>query len=68
VVWLKASDVTKALADFAREKQITRIVVGRTHPTFWNRVLRRSATNRLLKAAAEFDIEVVGLEPRERKT
>jgi two-component system sensor histidine kinase KdpD len=68
VVWLKSSDVTKALTDFAREKQITRIVVGRTHPTFWNRVLRRSATNRLLAAATEFDIEVVGLELRERKT
>jgi two-component system sensor histidine kinase KdpD len=67
VVWLKATDVIKALTDFAREKQITRIVVGRTHPTFWNRVLRRSATNRLLAAAPEFDIEVVGLEPQERK-
>jgi two-component system, OmpR family, sensor histidine kinase KdpD len=68
VVWLKSADVIKALTDFARDKQITRIVVGRTHPTFWNRVLRRSATNRLLAAASEFDIEVVGLEPRERKT
>jgi two-component system sensor histidine kinase KdpD len=68
VVWLKSADVIKALTDFARDKQITRIVVGRTHPTFWNRVLRRSATNRLLAAASEFDIEVVGLEPRDRKT
>jgi two-component system sensor histidine kinase KdpD len=67
VVWLKSTDVIKALTDFAREKQITRIVVGRTHPTFWNRVLRRSATNRLLAAAPEFDIEVVGQEPRETK-
>jgi two-component system sensor histidine kinase KdpD len=67
VVWLKSTDVIKALTDFAREKQITRIVVGRTHPTFWNRMLRRSATNRLLAAAPEFDIEVVGLEPRETK-
>jgi two-component system sensor histidine kinase KdpD len=68
VVWLKSTDVIKALTDFAREKQITRIVVGRTHPTFWNRVLRRSATNRLLAVASEFDIEVVGQEPQERKT
>ena len=68
VVWLKSSDVIKALIDFAREKHVTRIVVGRTHPTIWNRLLRRSATNRLLAAASEFDIEVVGQEPRERKT
>ncbi len=68
VVWLKSTDVIKALTDFAREKQITRIVVGRTHPTLRNRLFRRSATNRLLAAASEFDIEVVGLEPRDRKT
>jgi len=68
VVWLKATDVIKALTEFAREKNITRIVVGRTHPTFWNRVLRRSLTNRLLAAAPEFNIEVVGLEPREPKS
>lgn len=68
VVWLKSTDVVKALTDFAREHQITRIVVGRTHPTFWNRVLRRSATNRLLAAAGDFDIEVVGFEPQERKS
>jgi two-component system sensor histidine kinase KdpD len=67
VVWLKASDVIKALTDFAREKNITRIVVGRTHPTFWNRLLRRSLTNRLLAAAPEFNVEVVGLEPQEPK-
>jgi two-component system sensor histidine kinase KdpD len=67
VVWLKATDVIKALTEFAREKNITRIIVGRTHPTFWNRLLRRSLTNRLLAAAPDFNIEVVGTEPRESK-
>jgi len=65
VVWLKATDVIKALTEFAREKNITRIVVGRTQPTFWNRLMRRSLTNKLLAAAPEFNIEVVGLEPQE---
>ena len=60
VVWLKATDVIKTLTDFARDKQITRIIVGRTHPTLWNRILGRSMTNRLLASAAEFDIEVIG--------
>jgi len=68
VVWLKANDVTRALTDFAREKNITRIVVGRTHPSFWNRLLRKSLTTRLLAAAPEFNIEVVGQEPREAKS
>ena len=60
VVWLKATDVIKTLTDFARDKQITRIIVGRTHPTIWSRILGRSMTNRLLASAAEFDIEVIG--------
>ena len=67
VVWLKSADVIKALTEFAREKKITRIVVGRTHPTFWNRLLGRSLTNRLLAEARDFDVEVVGQEPREEK-
>ncbi|HEX3409354.1 MAG TPA: universal stress protein [Candidatus Binataceae bacterium] len=63
VVWLKAIDVIKALLEFAREKTITRIVVGRTHPTLWNRLLGRSVTSRLLAAAPDFNIEVVGHQP-----
>ena len=68
VVWLKSSDVIKALTEFARDKHITRIIVGRTHPTFWNRVLGRSTTNKLLAAAQDFDVEVDGREPREAKS
>lgn len=59
-VWLKSPDVVKALIDFAQERKITRIVVGRTHPTVWNRVLRRSVSSRLISAAKDFDIELVG--------
>jgi two-component system sensor histidine kinase KdpD len=68
VVWLKATDVIKTLTDFARDKQITRIIVGRTHPNLWNRMLGRSMTNRLLASAAEFDIEVIGRDPRDTKS
>jgi len=59
VVWLKAQDVVKAVIAFAQERKITRMVVGRTHPTLWNRLLRRSLTTRLLGEARDFDIEVV---------
>ncbi len=59
-VWLKSDDVVKALIDFAHENKITRIIVGRTHPTVRNRLLRRSVSNRLISAAQNFDIEVVG--------
>ena len=46
VVWLKSPDVIKALIEFAQDKKITRIVVGQTHPSLWNRIFRRSLTSR----------------------
>jgi two-component system, OmpR family, sensor histidine kinase KdpD len=58
-VWLKSTDVVKAIVDFAREHRITCIVIGRTHPTLWNRLLRRSVTRQLISAAKDFDIELV---------
>ncbi|MGH7906045.1 MAG: histidine kinase [Candidatus Binataceae bacterium] len=62
VVWLKSPDVVQALTEFAREKKVSRIVVGRTRPTLWNRVLGRSLIKRLLSEARDFDIEVVARE------
>jgi two-component system sensor histidine kinase KdpD len=58
-VWLKANDVVKALVEFAREHRVTRLVIGRTHPTWWNRLLRRSVTKQLISAATDLDIELV---------
>jgi two-component system sensor histidine kinase KdpD len=67
-VWLKAVDVVKALLDFAQEQRITRIIVGRTHPTLMNRLLRRSTADRIIAAAADFDVELVGQNnPGERR-
>jgi two-component system sensor histidine kinase KdpD len=62
VVWLKSDNVLQALLDFARDKQITKIVVGRTRPGFWSRLFRGSVTNKLIDRAENIDIEVVGLE------
>ncbi len=60
VVWLKSPDIVKPLLDFAHEKHITRIVVGRTHKRLWNLILRRSITNRLISEAEDFDVEILG--------
>ena len=62
VVWLKSPDVITALLDFARDRQITRIVIGRTRPSLWNRILGRSVTARLVSEAADFDLEIAGRE------
>lgn len=65
VVWLKAPDVAKALLEFAHERKITRMVMGRTHPTLWNRLFRRSLTTKMLAVGRDFDIEVVAQQAAE---
>jgi two-component system, OmpR family, sensor histidine kinase KdpD len=67
VVWLKAPDVIPAVLDFAREKKVSRIIVGRTHPTLWNRLIGKSITNHILAQAGDFDVQVVAQESREAK-
>jgi two-component system sensor histidine kinase KdpD len=59
-VWLKSNDVIKTLVDFAREKDITLIVIGRTRPTLWNRIRGGSVSLKMIAAAADFDLEIVG--------
>jgi two-component system sensor histidine kinase KdpD len=59
-VWLKSDDIVSALLGFAREHGITKIVLGRTHQPLWRRLLRGDVTKRLLNAADDFDVEVVG--------
>jgi two-component system sensor histidine kinase KdpD len=61
-VWLKSSNVLQALIDFARDKKITRIVMGRTHPSLWNRLFGASVSTKMISEAREFDIEIVGRE------
>jgi two-component system sensor histidine kinase KdpD len=59
VVWLKGPDVVKALLDFANEKRITRIMVGRTRPSLLGHLFDRSVTRRLINQARDFDVQVV---------
>jgi two-component system, OmpR family, sensor histidine kinase KdpD len=61
VVWLKSADVVQATLDFAREKRITKILIGRTRPRWWT-LPGRSIADRLINHAPDFDVEVVGRE------
>lgn len=67
-VWLKSDDAVKALLDFARDKKVSRIVIGRTSPRGWNRLFHRSFTNRLLAAATDFDVVVAAQEDKSRES
>jgi two-component system, OmpR family, sensor histidine kinase KdpD len=64
VAWLEGEDAVKVLLEFAYEKHISRIIIGRTKPTIWNRLFRRSMTDRIVAAAHDFEIEIVNYQPR----
>jgi two-component system sensor histidine kinase KdpD len=59
-VWLKSDDIVRALLDFAREKGITKIVIGRSRQPLWRRLLRLDVPMRLLARARGFDVEMIG--------
>jgi two-component system sensor histidine kinase KdpD len=59
-VWLKGDDIVKTMLDFARERGVTKIIVGRTHQPFWRRWLGRDVPMRLIREVRDFDLEIVG--------
>jgi two-component system sensor histidine kinase KdpD len=59
-VWLKSPDPVKAMLDFARERGVEKIIIGRTHAPFWRRLLGKNVTERFLAEAKDLDIEIVG--------
>ena len=64
-VWLKAPDPVRALLDFARERGVEKIIVGRTHQPFWRRWIKRDVAMRLLNDAKDLDVEIIGDEALE---
>jgi two-component system sensor histidine kinase KdpD len=64
-VWLKSDDVVKALIDFAHDKGVTKLIVGRTHQPRWRRWLKGDVPARLVADARGLDVEIVATEERE---
>jgi two-component system sensor histidine kinase KdpD len=64
-VWLKSDDVVKALIDFARDKGITKVIVGRTHQPRWRRWIKGDVPARLVADATDLDIEILATDERE---
>ncbi|MEO5337296.1 MAG: sensor histidine kinase KdpD [Magnetospirillum sp. WYHS-4] len=61
---LQGDDVPAAILDYARERNATQIVVGRTKKRRWR--LGKSVTDRLIERAGEFNVLVVGGEEESR--
>jgi two-component system sensor histidine kinase KdpD len=64
-VWLKSDDVVKALIDFAHDKGVTKLIIGRTHQPRWRRWLKGDVPARLVEDARDLDVEIVATEERE---
>ncbi|TAL18432.1 histidine kinase [bacterium] len=65
VVKLKGKDPVKTLLKFARENQVSDLVVGRSRKPWLMQVLGLSPTHRLVNEALGFDVHVVAMEKRE---
>src|SRR5262249_12268304 len=59
IVWLQSSDVVQAVIDFAHEKKISKIILNRSHASFWGGLHHHSAAERLFHEARDFDVEFV---------
>ncbi len=62
-VWLKSEDVVKAIINFAQEKGISRVILGRPRSSMLGGLRRRSIPEKLIHEARYFDVEVMKDEP-----
>jgi two-component system sensor histidine kinase KdpD len=60
IVRVEGTDVAEALAKFARERNITHAVFGRTREPAWRERLRGSLLDRFMRLAPGVDVLVVG--------
>lgn len=67
VVRLRSEKPVDALLDFGRAHGVRHIVVGRSHKSWWRRLLGQSPVFKLVTEASGFDLHIVSLEDREAK-
>jgi len=68
-VWLRSEDVVNAIVAFAEERNISKIILGRSRRSILSLMFRRATPERFIREARSFDVEVlrdesgVGLPP-----
>jgi two-component system, OmpR family, sensor histidine kinase KdpD len=58
-VWLKSEDIVNAIVAFAQEKNISKIILGRSRRSILSQLLRRATPERFIREARGFDVEVL---------
>lgn len=59
-VTLAGRSVAETAVDYARQHNVTKIVVGRSAEPRWRRLLRGSVVDQIVEAAGPFDVYVIG--------
>src|SRR3954470_8607389 len=62
VVRLKSPDPVRAILDFARSHGVGHVIVGRSRAPLWQRVLGRSALQRLVEESDGLDLHIVSFD------
>lgn len=62
VVSLEGEDVVATLLDFARAHGVDHLLVGRSHRSRWQELLREGPLHRLLRVADGIDVQVVPMQ------
>lgn len=67
VVRLQARDPVPALLDFAKSHSVSHIIIGRSLQPLWRRLFGHSFVDRMVKAAAGFDLHIISFTEEERR-
>ncbi|MDX2127766.1 MAG: universal stress protein [Chloroherpetonaceae bacterium] len=55
---IKGSNITETILQFAIEKEISRLVVGRPNQTFWTKLFKTDTLSKLLSKSEGLDIDI----------
>jgi two-component system, OmpR family, sensor histidine kinase KdpD len=66
-VTVSGRNVAEEIARFARQRNVTKIIVGKPRRSFGNGLLSRNPVDQLLRISGEIDVYVVSGEPGERR-
>jgi len=66
-VTLSGRNIAEEIARFARQRNVTRIIVGKPKRSFWNGFLSRNPVDQLVRVSGEADIYAITGEPGERR-
>jgi two-component system, OmpR family, sensor histidine kinase KdpD len=66
-VTLAGRNIAEEIVNFARQRNVTRIIVGKPRRSFWKGILSGSPVDQLVRTSGEIDIYVITGEPSERR-